>query len=181
MDLVSRDCPEGFWPVYKGASFDLWTPDTGTYYAWADPERVLDHLQGKRARAGRRGAFAEFDAEWRSGCRDLPCLNGTHRLSGIVTTRRTAARVRAALVPPRVFLVSRTTSRRTSCGPGGTEQDEAYLLGILSSLSLDWYARRFVETHVTFFRPESPSQSRGRAPRAAPGPRHRAGRKARGT
>ena len=68
MDLVSKDCPNGFWPVYKGASFDLWTPDTGTYYAWADPERVLDHL-----------------------------------------------------------------------------------LGLLSSLPLDWYARRFVETHLTFF------------------------------
>ena len=43
------------------------------------------------------------------------------------------------------------TSRRTSFGREGTSKDEAYLLGILSSISLDWYARRFVETHVDFF------------------------------
>ena len=64
MDLESKQCPDGFWPVYKGASFDLWTPDTGIYYAWADPERVLDHLQSKRKRANRRSAFAEYPASW---------------------------------------------------------------------------------------------------------------------
>ena len=41
MDLESEECPDGFWPVYKGESFDLWTPDTETYYAWADPEPVM--------------------------------------------------------------------------------------------------------------------------------------------
>ena len=30
---------DGLWPVYKGASFNLWEPDTGTYYAWATPAR----------------------------------------------------------------------------------------------------------------------------------------------
>ena len=64
MDLVSKDYPRGFWPVFKGASFDLWTPDTGTYYAWADPGPVLAHLQGKRKRANRRSAFAEYPASW---------------------------------------------------------------------------------------------------------------------
>jgi hypothetical protein len=32
----------------------------------------------------------------------------------------------------------------------GDETDEAYLLGVLNSIPLDWYARRFVETSVTF-------------------------------
>jgi hypothetical protein len=31
----------------------------------------------------------------------------------------------------------------------GDSGDEAYLLGILSSIPLDWYARRYVEKHVT--------------------------------
>lgn len=53
MDLDSENCPEGFWPVYKGESFDLWTPDTGTYYAFADPEPALQWIQNKRLRAGR--------------------------------------------------------------------------------------------------------------------------------
>ncbi len=35
--------------------------------------------------------------------------------------------------------------------PRGDVRDEAYLLGLMSSLPLDWYARRFVETHLTFF------------------------------
>ena len=52
MDLESETCPEGFWPVYKGESFDLWTPDTGQYYAFADPEPVLEWLPRKRIRAG---------------------------------------------------------------------------------------------------------------------------------
>ena len=29
MDLESKSCPRGLWPVFKGESFDLWTPDTG--------------------------------------------------------------------------------------------------------------------------------------------------------
>ena len=35
--------------------------------------------------------------------------------------------------------------------PRGNECDEAYLLGVLCSIPLDWYARRFVETNVNFF------------------------------
>ncbi len=53
MDLDSEDCPDGFWPVYKGESFDPWNPDTGTYYAFADPEPALQWIQNKRMRAGR--------------------------------------------------------------------------------------------------------------------------------
>ena len=167
MDLESEECPEGFWPVYKGASFDLWAPDTGTYYAWADPERMLDHLQGKRARAGRRGAFAEFDQAWRSDAETLPCLQA--RIAFRRIARATDSRtVRAALVPPNTCL---TDVAPYFLWPRGDEQDEAYLLGILSSISLDWYARRFVETHVDFYvlnplpvpRPDGASPLRDRA------------------
>jgi hypothetical protein len=35
--------------------------------------------------------------------------------------------------------------------PRGNANNEAFLLGVLSSLPLDWFARRFVETHLTFF------------------------------
>jgi len=35
--------------------------------------------------------------------------------------------------------------------PRGDERDQAYLLGVLSSIPLDWYARRFVETNVNFY------------------------------
>ena len=147
MDLESKHSPDGFWPVYKGASFDLWNPDTGTYYAWADPARVLGHLQGKRKRANRRSAFAEFSPKWRKDPATLPCLKA--RIAFRDVTRATDSRtVRAALVPPRVLLVHNSPFFLL---PRGDERDEAFLLGLLSSLPLDWYARRFVETHLTYF------------------------------
>jgi hypothetical protein len=30
MDLESETCPRAFWPVFKGESFDIWTPDTAS-------------------------------------------------------------------------------------------------------------------------------------------------------
>ena len=147
MDLTSKECPEGFWPVYKGASFDLWTPDTGNYYAWADPERMPGYLQGKRVRATRRSAFAEFSQGWRTDMDTLPCLSprvAYRRVSRATDTRT----VRVALVPPNVVL---TDKGSFFLWPRGTVRDQAYLLGILSSLTLDWYARCFVETQLDFF------------------------------
>ncbi len=147
MDLESKECPDGFWPVYKGASFDLWNPDTGTYYAWADPERVLGHLQRKRKRANRRSAFAEYPASWAGSPQTLPCL--CPRIAFRDVTRATDSRtIRAALVPPRVLLVHNSPF---FLFPRGDKRDEAFLLGLMSSIPLDWYARRFVETHLTYF------------------------------
>ena len=35
--------------------------------------------------------------------------------------------------------------------PTGNSKDQAYLLGMLSSRILDWYARRYVEIHLNFY------------------------------
>ena len=35
--------------------------------------------------------------------------------------------------------------------PRGDEKDQAFLLGILCALPLDWYARRFVEVNLNYF------------------------------
>jgi hypothetical protein len=51
-------------------------------------------------------------------------------------------------VPSEVFI---TNKGPYLLWPGGDARDEAYLLGALSSLPLDWYARRFVEVSVNFF------------------------------
>ena len=53
----------------------------------------------------------------------------------------------AALVPGEVVSVHLAPSL---IWPVGTPKHEAYLLGVLSSMILDWYARRVVEMHVTF-------------------------------
>jgi hypothetical protein len=137
--------------VYKGESFDIWSPDNGpnSYYAWAKPETVRSHLHQKRLNASRGATspFSEFDEAWLSDESTLPCLKA--RIAFRDVSRATDSRtVRAALVPPKVF-VNHTAPY--CLRPHGIEKDEAFLLGVLSSISLDWYARRIVELHLTFF------------------------------
>lgn len=150
MDLVSEACPDGFWPVYKGESFDLWTPDTGIYYGYADPEPAIAWIQSKRLRANKRGGNSphrEFDRKHVEQRDTLPCF--APRLAFRDTTNRTNQRtVVASLVPPRVFIGNQAPYL---LWPRGDAKDQAFLLGALSSVPLDWYARRFVETHVNYF------------------------------
>ena len=148
MDLESKTCPDGFWPVFKGGSFDIWQPDTGRYYAWADPNALRQVLQDKRLRGARnrRSAFSECDRKWLADPATLPCLSP--RIAFRDVTRATDSRtVRAALVPGNVFLANQSPY---VLWPRGGTRDEAFLLGILCSLPLDWYARRFIETHLNF-------------------------------
>lgn len=149
MDLKSDKCPKGFWPVYKGESFDIWEPDGGEYYAFADPKVVIPWVQSKRLKSGKsiRSAHAEFSLAFRQDERTLACYrpriafrDGTNRLN--------ARTVICCLVPPNVFL---SNMAPYFLWPRGDERDEAYLLGVLSSIPLDWYARRFVERHLNFF------------------------------
>jgi hypothetical protein len=146
----SEECPDGFWKVYKGASFDLWTPDKGEYNAWADPQVVLPWLQEKRLRANRGGrdtVHKEFSREYVEDETTLAPLKP--RIAFRDISRATDSRtVRCALLPPKTFI---TNTGPVLLFPRGDEKDEAYLLGVLSSIPLDWYARRFVETHVNFF------------------------------
>ena len=141
---------DGYWPVYKGESFDIWNPDTGVYYAWADPEPVLEWLQHKRMRAGKRrgdSPHREFPMEYLRNPATLPSFRP--RIAFRDVTNRTNQRtVIACLVPPRVFIGNQAPYL---LWPRGNESDEAYLLGVLCSIPLDWYARRFVETHVNYF------------------------------
>ena len=144
----STNPPAGYWPVMKGESFDLWSPDRGSeyYYAWADPIAVTDWLYAKRLRASRGGAQAEFNNAYRSDRNTLACYRP--RIAFRDMTRATDSRtVRLALVPPEVFLVHLSPYILFSLGD---QRDEAFLLAVLSSLPLDWYARRWIETHLTY-------------------------------
>lgn len=136
------------WPVYAGESFDLWVPDTGSYYALTDPKVVVPELQAKRRAASSRKAspFGQFSEGDLADPRTLPCHKS--RLAFRRITNRTNRRtVIAALVPPHVVLVD---TAPYLLWLKGNASDEAFVLGVMSSLPFDWFARRFVETHMDF-------------------------------
>ena len=148
--IMSFEREDGYWPVYKGASFDLWDPDKGAAYAWADPIPVLDWLQKKRLRAAksqRDSAHKEFALEHLRDRSTLPAYKPRIAFRDVAraTDKRT---IIACLLPPKVFVVHNSPY---FLWPRGDEKDQAFLLGVLCSIPLDWYARRFVETHVTYF------------------------------
>jgi hypothetical protein len=149
MDLESEECPKGYWPVYKGASFDLWSADTGKYYGWADPDIVTPVLQDRRIRgnSSTKSVYSECNHRWCKDINTLPCYHP--RIAFRDVTNRTNRRtVICALVPPNVFL---TDKAPYFLQIKGDVRDSIYLLGISSSLCLDWYARRYVETGVKFY------------------------------
>jgi len=143
--------PEGFWPVFKGASFDIWKHDRGadSYYAWVEPDRLRRYLQQKRLRPAHRddSPFAEFDRKWLEDAETLPCLHPRIAFRDVARADDTRT-ARAALVPPNVVI---TNSAPYLLWPRGDERDQAFLLGALCSIPLDWYARLFVDKHLNYF------------------------------
>lgn len=139
---------DSHWLVYKGASFDLWQPDTGTYYASVNAAEITGHLQQKRQRAHghAKSPFSEFDRDWINDPNSLPCRYP--RIAFRDVTNRTNTRtVIAALVPGEVVI---TNQAPYLLWPRGATRDQALLLGVLSSMILDWYARCVVELHLNF-------------------------------
>lgn len=142
---VDVDEPIGTIPVLAGASFNLWDPDAGRPYAFAARDDLEQHLLTKaRSQASRKGsAFYGLSLDTPS---DLPLSRARIALRDVArpTDSRTAIPV---LLPPLVSVVHNAPYllRRS-----GDESDEAYLLGVMSSIPFDWYVRRVVELHFTF-------------------------------
>ncbi len=136
------------WPVYKGASFAIWNPDTGEYYASAEASEITAHLQDKRIRQNRtpRSPFAEFALEHIEDPGTLSCLSPRIAFRKVTNPTNTRT-VIPALIPGQAVL---TDAAQYVLWPKGTRRDEAYLLGLLSSMILDWYARRVVELNFNF-------------------------------
>lgn len=146
--ILSPESTENLWPVYKGASLNLWQPDTGEYYAWADPAHIEGVLQDKRKKQARRSSsvFSGFPPSWLDSSSTLPCNNA--RIAWRRIARATDSRTCiAALIPPGVILQD---TAPYFVLVEGSARDEAFILGVLSSMPLDWYARRIVEAHMDF-------------------------------
>jgi hypothetical protein len=150
MDFAPRDT-DGLWPVLKGESFDLWQADLGptSYYAWAEPKATCRALQESRlrsAKSSRNSVQKEFPPEHVRSEATLPCLSP--RIAFRDATRATDVRtVRTALIPLNRFCAHQAP---TLLWPTGDERDQAVVLAVLSSVPLDWFARRFIENHLTY-------------------------------
>lgn len=136
------DAP-GRWPVYTGATFNLWDPDFGDPYTYADPETVTKALFDKRKRQSRMksSAFLGLNPEIVKDIHTLPCFRPRIAFRDIARATDTRTML-VCLVPGNVVLTNKAPyllQRK------GYPADEAYVLGILSSIPLDWYARRYVE------------------------------------
>ena len=137
------------WPVYGGKSFDLWEPELwkrdGELSFVLEPAIGLAELQRKRQRSD----------VWRANfVPDVLRDPGTmpHHRPRILfrdITRATDSRTSSVcLAPPHVFAHNTAPSL---LWPKGDERDQAYLLGVMSSVPFDWFARRRVEMNMNYF------------------------------
>ena len=139
---------KGRWPVYGGSSFNIWTPETGEVYAWANPKAVTSALQEKRRRqiGLRSSAFYGLSERWAADVKTLPCFAPRIAFRDVTNATNTRTCI-TGLIPPQCVVVNQAPYLLRV---RGDEQDEAFLLGVLSSIPLDWYARRYVELHLNF-------------------------------
>lgn len=137
----------GAWPVYKGESFDRWNPETGVAYGWASPAQVVPALQDRRLNQVRmkRSAFHQMPSSWAADPGTLPAMHPRIAWRDVARATDTQTIV-AALIPPQTIMVHQAYYLFWRDGAPATQ---AYVLGILSSLPFDWYARQMVESHVT--------------------------------
>jgi hypothetical protein len=133
--------------VLSGKSFNVWKPETGEFFAWADPQIVLPELQRRVARQLTLSSSAFFGMAWDKDLGgQLPMRRP--RIAIRAVTRSTDSRtIMAALLPPDSVL---TNIAPYLLFPIGKEKAEAYILGILSTRVFDWYARKFIETALNF-------------------------------
>jgi hypothetical protein len=134
--------------VCGGSSFNIWEPETGETYAWADPKKVIAELQRKRLRQInlRSSAFYGLPESWANSKETLPCMSPRIAFRDVTNATNTRTCVAALLPGERVL----TNKAPYLLRLGGTAADEAFLLGVLSSIPLDWYARRYVELVMNF-------------------------------
>lgn len=137
---------EGHIPVVGGRGFNLWEPETGEVYAWANSKTVEDALLAKRKNQARlaRSAFHGLPPEIVGDRSSLPFHHP--RIAFRDVTRATDTRTCiAALIPPETICQN---SAPYLLARDGGPRAAAYLLAVLSSIPLDWYARLYVELHL---------------------------------
>lgn len=130
-------------PVRGGAGFDLWAPETTEVYAWADLSRVETALQTKRQRqiGLRSSAFYGQHPTWAADPATLPLHYPRIAFRDVTNATNTRTSIAALMAPDTVL----TNKAPYLFRKDGDVRAEAYLLAVLASIPLDWYARKYVE------------------------------------
>lgn len=139
---------EGRWPVYKGSSINLWDPDAESPERWVDPAAITNFLQTKRLKQAKskNSSFYGMPDDWLNDPATLPIRAARIAFRDVARATDTRTAI-ATLVPAGTALVHTAPYLFRLAG---SQVDEAYLLGVMSSRPFDWHARCFVEAHVTF-------------------------------
>lgn len=139
------DVPVGSIPVLAGASFEIWQPDFGAPYGSAKEEKIAQWLLEKTQNAARNKRSAHYEMTPKDP-RDLDFSRARIVYRGVSNATNSRTFI-TALVPPKVVMTHGSPYFKRLAG---TETDEAFLLGVLSSVPFDWYMRKWVELNVTF-------------------------------
>jgi hypothetical protein len=146
-DLYAVDGDEpSLWPVYGGESFDIWQPDTENYYAQARGDEALGRAQRKRSNSPKNSPYGAMPRRWRDNSRTHPAL--FPRIAFRDVTNRTNTRTLVCALIPGGRITVQTAPWVLWIDLDHSLREEAFLIGIMSSLIADWWMRRFVEGHV---------------------------------
>jgi hypothetical protein len=133
-------------PLWKGESFDQYDPHGKESRPCPVTAEALD--RARRPRAGSESILAgAVRASERVAAADREAKKARVAFRD-VTNRTNSRTVLAALVPPQTFLLN---SAPYLVFIDGSDIDRACCLGVMNSLAFDWQARRFVETHLSYF------------------------------
>ena len=143
--LFTHPPGEGRIPVWKGRSFDQYDPGGREPAGYAAEDAIVEFLQAKRSKS--RVFRSLFPKKVLEDPKTLPMYSA--RIAFRDVTNRTNTRtVLACLIPPRTPLTHTAPNLVINEYPAVAQ---AYILAVMNSLSFDWLARRYVETHLTYF------------------------------
>lgn len=137
--------PKGDVRVLAGASFNLWSPDFGQPYGFTTRSHLIPHLLTK-ARNSSRLARSAFNGLTIDSGADLPIAQARIAFRDVARANDQRTALFVLLSPGLAVVHNAPYLLRVE----GDERDEAYLLGVVSSIPFDWYVRRWVELHLTF-------------------------------
>jgi len=143
--LLWEEATEGL-PIWKGESFDQYDP----HGAETRLCPAIDEARKRatRARAGNESLLAtEVPLKERYAAHVAEAKRARVAFRD-VTNRTNSRTVVTALIPPNTFLVN---SAPYLVFLDGRDLDRACCLGVMNSCAFDWQARRFVETHLSYF------------------------------